>query len=398
MEAIIHKQFDILEKTLPKWEILKEEFHDITIFQDIEWIKSWWKYKNKNKIYTPYIVQIKKGSRTIGIIPFYISNKKFINVTFKVLIPLGAKHSDYLIPMLSKKYSAKKQLEKGFEKIYSDRKNWDCIDWGNIPKGSVFDSMLNSRIAYDSKIEKKEGFYICPYLFLGKDAEETTRKFDKKLVKEILKKEKKLKRNGQLAFRKVQEEFEIEPIMNAFFELHCIRNENTNSLSRFRFKEDREYVLNIAKILFKKNLLHLTYLSHNNEIAAVEFAMADEEKIYLYLTTFNMKYKKYSVGNILLYKVILDACGQGYEIVDFMRGAESYKKQWGTIKKFNVRYVFFNSTMRSLLYKMISRSYYSQKFYEKSNAEQFLTKSIIRVAAFIWGIPNMFKGFFNPVK
>jgi hypothetical protein len=50
LEVIIHKEIDSLEKVLPKWETLKEGYREITVFQDISWIKSWWYYKSKKLV------------------------------------------------------------------------------------------------------------------------------------------------------------------------------------------------------------------------------------------------------------------------------------------------------------------------------------------------------------
>ena len=101
-------------------------------------------------------------------------------------------------------------------------------------------------------------------------------------------------------------------------------------------KED--YARQAAKSLFKSNLLHLSYLSSNDEIVVIHFGMSDGKRIYWYLHSINPKYGKYSPGNLLIYYFILEACREGYEIVDFLRGDEDYKYKWGSKDKFNVQY------------------------------------------------------------
>src|SRR5699024_10089661 len=127
------------------------------------------------------------------------------------------------------------------------------------------------------------------------DVKETNLKLDKSLVKEIHKKMRRLKRNGELKYSLVTEEHEIEPIMSNFFEFDCERFNSKSNPSRFRLEEEKKYAIQAAKSLLNSNLLHLSYLSLNNEIVGVEFAMADEKKIYLYLTAFNMKFRKFSI-------------------------------------------------------------------------------------------------------
>src|SRR5690606_25215466 len=123
LEVIIHRKIDILDKIYPEWNQLKEEFHEITVFQDIRWIKSWWHYKEKKKDISPYILEIRKENKTIVIFPLYCSLVKFASLQFQVLKPIGSVLSDYSIPILSKKYPPQKLLTKAFEKLHEDKAN-----------------------------------------------------------------------------------------------------------------------------------------------------------------------------------------------------------------------------------------------------------------------------------
>jgi CelD/BcsL family acetyltransferase involved in cellulose biosynthesis len=188
-------------------------------------------------------------------------------------------------------------------------------------------------------------------------------------MKEIIKKDRKLKKEGKLIFSKVQSNQEIEPIMNTFFTFHCERWSNTDTPSKYRNKEERDYAIRTAKNLFKSNLLHLVYLQYNNEIIAIDFGMTDGKKLYLYLHAINIKYKKYSVGQLLTYYLIEHAFKEGYQIVDFLRGDEDYKKKWGTDENFNVKYMIFNQSIKSkilyTLYKIRHSKTFNQPFISK---------------------------------
>ena len=141
MDVVIHKQIDFFDKIFLDWETLKEEFQEITVFQDFNWIKSWWVYKSKQSKVIPYIVEVKEEDKTIGIILLYIS-KKFI---FRVLKPMGSDLSDYCLPILSKKYSPNQLLSLAFEAIHKDKLSWDFIEWRDVPKDSFFAQFLNNQ-------------------------------------------------------------------------------------------------------------------------------------------------------------------------------------------------------------------------------------------------------------
>ncbi len=365
----------------PKWVKLKEEYQEITIFQETGWLESWWEYKSKIETITPYIIEIREHNKTIGIIPLYCSQEKFKNINFRILKPIGDELSDYLIPILSIKYPTDKQLGIAWKKIKKDRDSWDFIEWGDIPENSVLDSFFKRQSKWKNPLISRIRGHVCPFLELNNNAETVKLKFEQNLLNEILKKERKLEKKGDLLFSKVLAEKEIEPVMNMLFEFHCERWANTKSPSRFSNLEDRQHALDAARSLFKCNLLHLTYLSFNNEIISVEFAMKDDKKIYLYNTGYSNKYKKYSVGNIMLYKLIIDACKEGFDILDFTRGGENYKKQWGTLQKYNVKYTFFNFSLKSVFYKILYQVYKSKllKLYINKFFEMKLLKSKLRI-------------------
>ncbi|MBO0962943.1 GNAT family N-acetyltransferase [Neobacillus sp. MM2021_6] len=357
MKVIIHKEIDSLEKLLPKWEILYRDFREITVFQDIGWVKSWWYYKSKKDKMTPFIIEIRDEDKTIGIIPLYISQVRFARFNFRLLKPIGSELSDYLIPILSKEYSAEKLLSLAFKKIREDKLNWDCMEWGDIPAESYFLNFLSNQGLKKYSLIEREKADICPFLLVNKNFEEVKKRFSKKFMNNILYNERRLNKDGELKYSRVTSEEEIVPILNKFFELHIERWGITNTPSKFKGVEEREFLLLAAKNLFKSNLLHLEYLSHNGEILGVLFGMSDGIKNYIYHFAINIKFGKYSPGSLIIYYLILEACRDGHEIVDFLRGDEKYKENWGDFDKYNVKYIFFNYSIRSSLFKALKHFY-----------------------------------------
>lgn len=378
MNVLIHKEITAINKILPNWSKLKEEFFEITIFQDIHWIKEWWNYKSSQRNVTPYILEIKDKDQTIGIIPLYIHILKLSGISFRILKPMGSELSDYLIPILSRRYSVESVLSKAFEEIMKDKSNWDYLEWENIPENSFFDDYLIQNLLGKYKTSKRIIGDSCSYIMLEKDVEKLISNLDEKLLKNIHYKERKLKKKGSFEFKKVFDEKQIEPIMNIFFELHCTRWNDTPTPSKFRFVEEREFLLQVAKNLFKSNLLHLTYLIQNDDVISVHFGMSDGNKLYGYLTAFDIRYRKFSVGVILDYHLLLLACKEGCEVFDFLRGDESYKNQWGAFNNYNVRYILFNNSIRSetfrIIYKMTNSKFFSLYI------NQFITNRLFKRA------------------
>jgi len=361
MNVIIHKQIDSLYKVLPNWKTLKEEFLEVTIFQEKNWLKNWWDYNSKKKKITPYVIEIKERDETVGIIPLYLSIIEWAKFKVRVLKPMGSETSDYLIPILSKRFPPNLLLSLAFKEIYEDKLSWDLIEWKDAPEASPFDIFLKNRQLANSALIRRGRSAVCPMLFLNGDIEEVKSKFSQTFFKGILRKERKLKKEGELEYFKVVSVKEIEPIMANLFELHCNRWGNTDTPSEFRHKEMREHTLRVAKNLYKSNLLHLSYLKHKNEIIAAHYGMSDGKRIYWYIPTMNINFKKYSPTHILIYHLITRGYKEGIEVVDFLRGDEDYKKKWGTIDKSNIKYLIFNRSMKSIALR---------NFYDIANSSQ----------------------------
>lgn len=387
MDVIIHNQIESLEEIVPEWEELQNKFREVTIFQNVEWMKIWWEYnKHSKEITTPYIVEIREESETIGVIPLCVTKRRFANLRFRILKPIGIVESNCLLPILSKKYSPEQLLTKAMEKIYQDKKNWDCINWVDLPEESSFDSFFNARPPEEKKFIYRGRSSITSQLLLTNDMGEVMSKVNKKFLKGILYDNRKLNREGELKFHRVENESEIEPIMYKLFELHCERWENTSTPSVFEETTEREYYMQLAISLFKSNLLYLAYLTHNNDIIGVNFGMADGKTNWLHTHAMDIKYRKYSIGHLLAYYIIINSHEENYDVIDFLRGNTDFKQKWGTVGEFNLEYLIFNNSLKSLLYRLVNRTYFSKQFIERPFIKQVPVKIVIRVCSFFLGI------------
>ncbi len=392
MKVTIHKHFEVIDEIFPEWEQLNNEFYDFTVFQSVEWMKIWWDLKENSREITPYIVEISKECKTIGIIPLYLSSKDFAKVKFRILRPIGVAYSNYLLPILSKKYLPEELIKIAMDKIYKDCKSWDCIHWGDIPKGSVFEKYLNKlTIGNQNKLIDKKEITFSPCVMLHQNLEKVKNNMSKSFLKGILYYERKLKREGDLQYHRVIKEQDIEPMMNMLFKFHEERWKLTDTPSIYkRNSDEKKWLMNIVKSLFNKGILYLTYLKHNDEIIAIELGMADAKTRYLLMGTMNPNFSKYPIGHIIVFKMIEEACIKGYEEMDFLSGVEPYKQKWGPINKKKFEYNFYNNSMKSSLFKLISHTYYSKQFIEKSFMYQFLMKSTIRSFSTLIGIKDKF--------
>ena len=343
--------------------------------------------KKKSEEVTPYIVEIREKNETIGIIPLYLSEISFAKTRFRMLRPIGVGDINYLIPILSKNHSPEQVIKIAMNKIYKDKKNWDCILWSDLPESSSFDTALLDLIKErkSKRIDRKKAL-ISPKVVLDKDFEVVKSRCSKKYLKGILKSERRLKKEGDLYYHRVINEQDIEPIMNKLFDFHRERWRSTETPSKFESQEERELMLKKVSRLFSRGILQLTYLSHNEEIAAVEIGIIDQSTRIAYILSTNPKFRKYSVGNIITFKMIEEACANGYKVVDLLGGYEEYKQKWGPVNVVNIDYLIFNSSIKSSMYRLINNTYNSKQFLQTFPFIRLPVKLMIWGCVFLLGV------------
>ncbi len=384
MEAIIHHNIEVLRDIIPKWKQLKNEFCEITIFQDVEWLMSWWEHKSKDHKISPYILDIKKDEQTVGVIPLYIAQKDFAHLRFRILRPIGLVEADSLIPILSKGFSSNDILKTALGKLYEDKHNWDCIQWGDLPEKTILDYYLNSNHFEKKKMIYRKKTSFTPKLIMNDELEKIMGKINKKFLKDVQYDDRKMKREGALKFNIVKKDAEIGPIMRVFFDLHRKRWKNTATPSIFERKSEEDFFMELARKFHVNQLLYLAYITYNDDIIAVNFGMSDGETNWLFRHAINMKYRKFSIGHLLAYYIILNSYNDNYKVIDFLRGGEEFKQKWGTVNDINIEYLIFNNSRKSLLFRYIMNTYYSDGFEKKPLYKQVMAKTIIRGCALLF--------------
>ena len=92
----------------------------------------------------------------------------------------------------------------------------------------------------------------------------------------------------------------------------------------FKFKRYLNYIINLHK--FKEEFIDFSCLKINGKIVSSHIGYKFEKKFYYIFPVYDLNFKKYSTGNILLKKLIKNSLISNYELFDFTIGDEAYKK------------------------------------------------------------------------
>lgn len=108
---------------------------------------------------------------------------------------------------------------------------------------------------------------------------------------------------------------------------------------------------NIVTILAQKKFLAAYLLIHKEQPISYIFGFKFKDIFYLYATSYDNNYNKYSPGEYLRNKVIDILIGEGINFIDFGFGDADYKRLYGTEGKEEATLNFYGFSIRAKLAK-----------------------------------------------
>lgn len=191
----------------------------------------------------------------------------------------------------------------------------------------------------------------APYVDTNSSFEEyCEKKISKKMLQDVKRTIKRLEEAGEIEYLKVNQKSNnkskvISEYFEDYFEIYDRQWPDNRFRSDFRWKEFYESFANKA---LHKGFFELAILKLNGKPIAMHYGFLFQKSRYYFTPTYDVKYKKYSPGKILLYYLIKDSFEERVEF-DFQNGPEPYKYEWTN----KVQQRFFIDIYSNFFYWMI---------------------------------------------
>lgn len=329
-----------------EWNKLLERSKDDSIFLTWESMSTY--VKSYEKEIRLRILCIKDKNRLIGIAPLRQSNYNFSQLFgYEVIEPLTYRNSDYTGLILAEKEEDCLKLIINY--LFKQR-DWDFIYMLDIPETSLIFGLLPKISGYIPPFELAEG-KICPYISLPSSMDVLLSQLSAKFRKNLRRSIKNLQKDyGRVELKKYDKFSSVEEAMNLFFELHQKRWTEKNMPGVYNTAKTRDISLEIAKRYAERGWLALYFLTLNDEPVAAQYCLEYKQRVHYGLGGFNPVYSQYSVGNIIIAKVLEECIKNNIKEYDFMKGDESYKFCWSSKYRRNMGIKFVNKSFSSKLF------------------------------------------------
>jgi hypothetical protein len=304
--------------------------------------------KNLTKNQLLKILLITNGDKIVAIAPLRQSIYDFKGLfRYSIIEPLDyGSATDYTGLILAEKET--ECLQTILEYLLS-QDDWDFIQINDIPATSMVVNLLIKKRHLFPKFELKEGA-ICPFITIPDSMEYYLKNLSRNFRRNLLRCIRNLEKDhGKVELKEYYELGSLENTMELFFNLHQKRWALKGGTGAFSSQKIRDIFMDRAKLFAEKDWFGLYFLTVNNKPVAAKYTLKYNRKLHGCLSGFDPAFSSYSVGNLVLMKLLEKCIKQGIKEYDFMKGDESHKSKWTNRFRRNVNLEFVSGRTRSQL-------------------------------------------------
>ena len=328
-------------------KLLKKNRYD-NVHLTYEWLKTWWDFYGEGK--DLFILLVKKDSEVVGIAPLMISSLKiFPGIELRRVEFIGTGLSDYHDLIIAEE---KREVLKAIFDHLKSYDKWQLIRLrhlsecsGNLPYLRQTVNSHNWRVVDRVAVR-------CPYIPLDTPWDVYFKKsISRNLRRDVKKRINKLKKIGEIRYKRVTDKDEILKYLDSIFSIHQKRWEVKKERCFFPLwvERNKNFLRKITEIFGLKGWLALLLLFSNNRIIAYMYCFSYNDKMYAWNTAFDFDYFQFSPGKVLHKYAIEDLMRSDYKEFDLMRGDETYKLGWTKLMRDNYEIIIYKRSPLSLL-------------------------------------------------
>lgn len=330
------------------WDNLISKNETNTIFQTYKWFISWWEVFGSDKELLFLIAY--EDDNIVAFAPLMISDECLCKRVIKFVGDGNSDYNDFIIT--GNRYKA---INAFMDYIYMNEITWTEINFKNIPNYSTTRSCIETyQLSKKSYIQTLNST-PTPTLLL----QDNSCFYNDLITKySIMRHIRKLDKVGRVEILHFKDKTEIKKYINVFFLQHIERYKQKNCGSLFENEINCKFYLKLIEELDDKKILLFSVLCLDNHPIAFHFGYIYNNILTWYKPSFDIKYKAYSPGTILLKYLIEYAHNNALDELDFTIGDEGFKSRFSNFRRENYNLSIYKSHLLYSLYHI--RQFISQ--------------------------------------
>lgn len=329
LEYRIYRSLDELEAIRRGWEELLERYPLATTFSTPDWLISWWRAFGQSQ---ELLVAGFFDSSTplVGLAAFSISRVrvgKSIPLRRLRLMGDGSQDSDNLdLPVLP---GCEEALAESILTFLRDNRGcWDFAEMRTMPEQSPAANALRQKLKEENWVAVDQSTPASA-ISLPATWEEYLRLLSAKERGKVGLRARRLEKKYEVRIRRCGEEAEIDPLLQALYELHRKHWRLKGSGGTLHMPARQQFYRELAHSLLKRRRLELWVLELQGKVVAAQFGFRHGSTAFSLQEGFDPDYAADSVGYVLRSQVIKQLIGEGVRRYDFLGGLDESKRRWG---------------------------------------------------------------------
>lgn len=309
-----------LDALRDRWKSLWLEDPNATPFQSPEWLVPWWHHFGETEL---LVLAVSEKSRLLALLPFYVYPEPVSRE--RRLLLLGAGTSDYLDGVFSPGCNPG-HISAALDHLRQET-SWDIA---HIPQLRPHSPLAEALCRAQAMPLASESCW--------RRSAASSDDLPKKLRHNLRYYRRLAQRHGTPEFS-LAEPDEWRAALDTLHRLHTARRRTRGEPGVVADPRVSAWHRESVPQMLAAGLARLWMFHLNGEVAAAVFTLCDPptrsfagiaRAEYFYLFGFDPRYAAFSPGSLLIAYAIDRACSEGVVHMDFLRGAEDYKKLWGT--------------------------------------------------------------------
>jgi len=314
---------DAVHAIREEWDALADDAPGATPFQRPAWSIGW---MQSMEIAAPLLLAVRSGRDLVGLVPAFSWG-----LAGRTLSLLGAGASDHLDVLAA----------GGFERDTLDamrtwmddaRERWDQCAFDEIGPSALLRELGVPRGAR-AIIEPQS---VCPVLRAGDGASSFERVVPRAQAARWRKARRRAERMGSVELRRADRD-DPHGALQTLFALHAKRWTQRHQPGAIGDARIRRLHEQAAAAFAARGALRLYAVRIATRVAGMVYGFRERHRLHLYMQGIEPELDHASPGTLAVGFAIEDALAEGVREVDFLRGGEPYKYEWGALDEPNAR-------------------------------------------------------------
>ncbi len=288
---------DRLESLAPDWAELWRRCPRALPFQSPAWLIPWWRHFSPGKLFT---AAVRTEDRLVGLAPGYIEDGPL----GRRILPLGISLSDHLDILADP--DCPEEAMAGLSAVVAARGHaWDIWELEDLPP----DALALRLPLPPGCTETVQPHNACPALFLPEGDSELSEILPRTKRRHLNLARNRARRRGEVRVERIEGDA-THAALEHLFRLHRKRWETRGGDGVLAPDPVQAFQRQAVPLLQRAGLLRLYLLSIADQVVAAHYELAHAIKC---------------------------AAAEGFREVDFLRGQEAYKYEWGAVDLSNLK-------------------------------------------------------------